>query len=538
VIGCIIGNLSLVATLIAVTQPLPLQLCLRHLELKMSDDRIRRDGSALTPNEFAILINVHRYISGRGPAHNQHKALNSRRLLALVTGVGENAAQEAIRLDRQNELPSSVARLGRPRKKLHPEYAAAVRSLVLQGNRSGTPVTTSLLRETLLQEYQFSISPATLRRDLHRLGYHFGRGNRHNVLHDSQANVDYRNLYVERRLANLNSNGRPIIPEVFLDESYCHLDHHARKTWVESGGVVNERGRLAMLVIFGAFVVFRQDNRVCANFVRDNILVWPVSGGLRGATATGRGRRAAGAELWREVPAVVREAGIAPDFHDYHGNFNAELFERLFEKLCVILHDDYGSCNIHMDGAKYHVRQENPLPSTANRVEAIRAWFEREHVPLPPGSRPGKAPTKAEMIEHVKSLNHPVRIATYEIASKHGHKIMKTPPYHCELQPIEQVWGVVKNQVAARPNLNETELSLRNRLLRLFVEVPQSTLISVWKKSVKNNQDYFALYEAGSSQDEEGDNEDVGDSDESADSGDSGDSRESWASTEVGEEED
>ncbi|EEY58067.1 uncharacterized protein PITG_00679 [Phytophthora infestans T30-4] len=36
---------------------------------------------------------------------------------------------------------------------------------------------------------------------------------------------------------------------------------------------------------------------------------------------------------------------------DYHGNLNSELFEAWFEKLCKTLEDNYGGCNIHMDGA-------------------------------------------------------------------------------------------------------------------------------------------------------------------------------------------
>jgi hypothetical protein len=46
--------------------------------------------------------------------------------------------------------------------------------------------------------------------------------------------------------------------------------------------------------------------------------------------------------------------GIAPNTVDYHGNINADIFEALFKNLCIKLRDEYGSCDIHMDGAKYH----------------------------------------------------------------------------------------------------------------------------------------------------------------------------------------
>src|SRR5947208_12443042 len=41
---------------------------------------------------------------------------------------------------------------------------------------------------------------------------------------------------------------------------------------------------------------------------------------------------------------------------NYHGNFNAEIFENLFSTLCKTLYEKYGPVNIHMDGASYHKR--------------------------------------------------------------------------------------------------------------------------------------------------------------------------------------
>lgn len=35
-----------------------------------------------------------------------------------------------------------------------------------------------------------------------------------------------------------------------------------------------------------------------------------------------------------------------------------------------------------------------------------------------------------------------------EIAREQYHEVIRTPPYHPELQPIETCWGVVKNHIA------------------------------------------------------------------------------------------
>jgi transposase len=30
-----------------------------------------------------------------------------------------------------------------------------------------------------------------------------------------------------------------------------------------------------------------------------------------------------------------------------------------------------------------------------------------------------------------------------ELARQHGHEVVRTPPYHPELQPIETCWGIL-----------------------------------------------------------------------------------------------
>ena len=32
----------------------------------------------------------------------------------------------------------------------------------------------------------------------------------------------------------------------------------------------------------------------------------------------------------------------------------------------------------------------------------------------------------------------------------HGHTVIRLPPYHPDLNPIEQIWGIVKTRIAAK----------------------------------------------------------------------------------------
>ncbi|KAI8887381.1 hypothetical protein K501DRAFT_268922 [Backusella circina FSU 941] len=52
-----------------------------------------------------------------------------------------------------------------------------------------------------------------------------------NILYGKPTNVLYRQGYVNKRLLNLNNKSHPVQPEVFLNESYCRVDHQADKSW-------------------------------------------------------------------------------------------------------------------------------------------------------------------------------------------------------------------------------------------------------------------------------------------------------------------
>lgn len=299
--------------------------------------------------------------------------------LALVPRVNSKVAHEAIWLFNTVEIPTEK-QLGRPKTTIDPTLASKICELVVNGNKTSIPMHSKPLKSEL-EKLGHSINVQNLQRHLIALEFHYGKGNRHNILHDFASAIDYRNVYLEKKLANLNTNGHPIVAEVFLDESYCHLDHHARLMWVPAKGVVNERGRKPILVIFGAFVVFRHDNKLKAHLERESILIWPVKSKHCVATIGRHG--VVENELWQTVPEFVKISQILPNYHDYHGNFTANLFEKLSERLSSTLREDYGACYIHIDGAKYHVCKVDPQPMTSTRIADVHAWLKKKGVVVP-----------------------------------------------------------------------------------------------------------------------------------------------------------
>jgi predicted RNA-binding protein with PUA-like domain len=80
--------------------------------------------------------------------------------------------------------------------------------------------------------------------------------------------------------------------------------------------------------------------------------------------------------------------------------------------------------------------------------------------------------------------------AADEIAASCGHRVLRTPPYHPELQPIETCWGVVKNYVA-----RNCDFTMKNLLKQLdcgFHHVTATTCTNIIKKVRKIEDEFWA----------------------------------------------
>lgn len=71
---------------------------------------------------------------------------------------------------------------------------------------------------------------------------------------------------------------------------------------------------------------------------------------------------------------------------------------------------------------------------------------------------------------------------------ENGHRLLYTPPYHPELQPIELIWGQVKNAVALDPASDMA--GLQSKLKVLFDGVTSTN----WTKAYRKVQHYESLY--------------------------------------------
>jgi transposase len=359
--------------------------------------------------------------------------------------------------------PNSIDNLQKMRGK--PSYAVdasnqeVVRAYVRKANLEGSYITLETIRDYLIErspEEQFSVR--TLSRALDRWGFEFGKGIRTQHLKEKDHVIVARQRY----LRAIRSNRSPlkdettIRPEVYIDESYVNKNHSNDFTWyVEEDGpwIQKPTGKGERLIIMNAIT---------------------KDGWVPGA---------------KNVFKSTRKTG------DYHGQMNAGQFQRWFSEM--LLPNIPPNSIIVMDNASYHKALiEDSAPISTSSKKRIRDWLEKNDIPCR---------DDCLRVELITMLNKIAPNPTYvidEIAYRHGHKVLRTPPYHPELQPIEICWGIVKNEVAR--NCNFTMKNLENQLEEAFKNVISETCEKIIKR-IRKVEDKFWDEDAKMDQLREGD---------------------------------
>ena len=124
---------------------------------------------------------------------------------------------------------------------------------------------------------------------------------------------------------------------------------------------------------------------------------------------------------------------------DYHSEMNHQNFQRwLTEKLIPNVPDN---TVLVLDNAAYHNVQVDRCPTMATRKADMQAWLDRHNTTYRPEM------VKAELWQLCKQNAKPVYVAD-EILGRHGHQVLRLPPYHAEFNPIELIWGNLKGKLS------------------------------------------------------------------------------------------
>nr|XP_023022563.1 uncharacterized protein LOC111510841 [Leptinotarsa decemlineata] len=158
---------------------------------------------------------------------------------------------------------------------------------------------------------------------------------------------------------------------------------------------------------------------------------------------------------------------------DYHEEMTADVFEKYFEQM--IEHIPLNSI-IVLDNAPYHSRLVERLPTTAWKKQDIIDWLRNKSLLYEDGM------VEAELLKIARQ--HKSKFKKYvvdKMAERRNITVLRFPPYHCELNPIELIWAQMKSYVA-RKNTSYKIQAVRELLYESLQHITEQN----WRDAVRH----------------------------------------------------
>lgn len=380
-------------------------------------------GKELTYEQKVAIVQVKKFMdrekSQGNSACTHHPALRT----AQALNFSLSTVKQVLALAHQQggvERTASRPR-GRPPLTISLQEVVTARQLIQEAHLRGELVTVPKL-QSWLKEQDIEVSASSLRRALLRMGFTYGHAARRCALKEREDVIANRRHYLATLRANRDTEGRTIRPEVYLDETFAHVNHNKRFTWNEEGALVNlPAGVGARLIIVDALI---QDDR-------------------------------AGTYGWVPGAHLHFKSGLRTG--DYHGAMNAHNFQKWMTGP-LLPHIPTNSLII-LDNAPYHnVFTEDSFPQPQTKKAELQHWLQEHQITFEEWL------LKAALYDLCRQHAPPPQYAIDCLAAAYGCEVLRTPQYHPELQPIEYAWGIVKAEMAQTQTGEYTLTSLKERL--------------------------------------------------------------------------
>ncbi|XP_025192116.1 uncharacterized protein LOC112592312 [Melanaphis sacchari] len=286
-----------------------------------------------------------------------------------------------------------------------------------------------------------NFSRTSLYRLMKSMEFEYAKRGRNSALLEKNEIILWRRQYI-RDLRKYREEGRQIY---FLDE-----------TWVNAGDVTSR---------------IWSDNTVQSS--QDAFSQGLSTGAVN---PTGKGKRLIVVHIGSEdgfVPGGLLCFESKKNTQDYHDEMNGDSFRDWLEDVLPRLNEN---CVIVMDNAPYHSVKKKKCPTTQWRKSDIINWLTSK------GEVIDNSMIIPELLEVVKRLK-PL-YSTYvidEMVKEQNKVVLRLPPYHCELNPIELAWSVVKNHVKA----NNKTFKLAD-VHNLLIEGTVKVTVEMWKNFISH----------------------------------------------------
>ncbi|XP_008181501.1 uncharacterized protein LOC103307625 [Acyrthosiphon pisum] len=284
-----------------------------------------------------------------------------------------------------------------------------------------------------------NFSRSSLRRILKHLNYEYLKKNRNSALIERNDIVCWRRKYLES-LKHYRLSGRPIY---YLGETWVDAGEATTKSWVDT--VINSPG---------------------------DPLVRKRTTGQKEPSC--KGKRLIALHIGSAdgfVPGGLLSIESKKNTLDYHDELNGDTFYDWFIKILPSLKEN---AIIVIDNTSYNSVKKYPFPTMAWNKQKIIDWLENKGEIIQPSLI---KPQLLEIANELKPLHD--KYVIDEVARDHNKIVLRLPPYHSELNPIEIAWSWVKHHVL----MNNTTFKLED-VLNLLKDAVEHVTSEMWTNFV------------------------------------------------------
>ena len=385
-----------------------------------------------------IVLNVHDALVHQTPSSTVRNLVSA---CANMTGVSESTIYRLLRERKSGTVAPPKQSPGRTPIQIDEDVKSIIRRKVhnFYFNRE-IPTLDKILNAVKEDETLPNVGRKKLWRILHQLNFSWEKHNRKSMLLDRQDIIFWRRQYL-RDMSRYRSEKRTIF---YLDETWVNEGHSVQKIW--------------------------QDNNIQSS---RQAFIEGLSTGLK--IPAGKGRRLIITHIGSESGFV--NGGLlefeSKSTKDYHEEMTADVFEEYFEQMIELIPEN---SVIVLDNASYHSRLLEKLPTTSWKKTDIINWLSKKNIPFEDGM------LKKELLKIVQENKSRFKKCVIdEMAKKRGIILLRLPPYHCELNPIELIWAQMKGYVAR----NNTTFKIKDvrELLKYSLNIITK---ENWKEAIKH----------------------------------------------------
>ncbi|RZF32598.1 hypothetical protein LSTR_LSTR011045 [Laodelphax striatellus] len=197
---------------------------------------------------------------------------------------------------------------------------------------------------------------------------------------------------------------------------------------------------------------------------------------------------------------------LAQTSKDYHPS--ATMFEKWFKE--HLLPNLQPNTAIVLDNTPYS-SANNDIPNASSTKEDIKFWLLSKNVDFPDDSLKRELLHEVDQIKHLYSTSSVDEMAEYQ-----GCRIIRLPPHHCELNPIEFAFNQVKEMLRMQnkeeimiPMIDQAFDALTAEHWRQFFNYVEKTEKSMWEVDYLQDEveHLFSQLNTSSDEDEESSDE-------------------------------